>query len=114
MSFVSRPRRIPMLGGRVQLSRGFADLVNLSRTGALIRTNYSIQSGAEYALTLKLAGKSITVTGRVVRSQPIDVGLPGGAALRHQFAVAFNFIRISAESAESLSAICGDEMESGN
>ena len=113
MSLLPRPCRVPMLGGRVHLSRGFADLVNLSRSGVLIRTNYAVRVGSDWPLTLKLLGQSVTVTGCVVRCQPTDVSLPGGASLRHQFGVAFIFTGTPPEAERALVDICGDAVDAG-
>jgi len=102
-----------MLGGRVQLSRGFFDLVNLSRTGALIRTHDAMRLGAEWPVTIKLLGKTVAVTGRVVRCEATDVRLPGGASLRNHFAVAFAFVASTPEAESALLAVCGDQIETG-
>lgn len=113
MPFVERPQRIPMLGGRVELPRGFADLVNLSRTGALVRTGFAIRVGADWPMTIKLAGNNVVVTGRVVRCESVDVALPAGAALRHQFGVAFTFVDPTPEAEATLLDVCGDGVETG-
>jgi len=111
MPFLPRPRRIPMLGGRVHLSRGFADLVNLSRSGVLIRTNYAMRVGSDWPLTLRLQGQSADLLGQVVRCESTDVRLPAGAALRHQFGIAFRFTDISPEAEALLLVVCGTKME---
>jgi len=113
MALCPRPRRIPMLGGRAHFSHGFADLVNVSRTGVLIRTNYAVRVGSEWPMTLKLSGQSVSVTGRVVRCDQVDVGLPAGASLRNQFGVALMFIAPPPEAETVLMELCGDGMDMG-
>lgn len=109
-----RPVRIPVLGGRAQVASTIADLVNVSRTGALIRTGYELRIGSEWPFVLEFPLESVRVTGRVVRCERADVVLAGGAALRSWRALAVTFVQPSAEAERVLEELCGTALDSGD
>ena len=113
MPFRPRPRRLDMPGVRVQFGHTVADLVNLSRTGASIRTNSTLRQGSEWPLALMLPAAPVRLTGRVVRCVPVDVSLPGGAALRGRYALTITFVNPSTEAQAVLEEVCGTEIETG-
>ena len=82
MVYCPRPRRVALLGARVQLANTIADLVNVSRTGVLIRVSYELRANSEWPLVLELpATAPVRVTGRVARCESTDVSLPDGAVV---------------------------------
>jgi len=48
-----RPRRVALLGARVQLANTIADVVDVSRTGVRIRASYEWRAGSEWPLGLE-------------------------------------------------------------
>jgi PilZ domain len=102
-----------MLGVRVQFGHTVADLVDLSRTGALMHANSKLRPGSEWPMLLELPAAPVRLTGRVVRCVPADVSLPGGAALRGQYALAITFVDLPAEAQAILEKTCGTAMEMG-
>jgi PilZ domain len=113
MPFRPRPRRLDMPGVRVQFGHAVADLVDLSRTGVSIRTNSTSRPGSEWPLVLEISAPPVRLTGRVVRCVPADVSLPGGAALRGQYALSITFVNPSDEAQAVLEEVCGTEVETG-
>jgi hypothetical protein len=102
-----------MPGVRVQFGHAGADVVNLSRTGALTHMNSHLPLDSEWPLLLELPTSPVRLTGRVVRCVQTDVSLPGGAALRNQYALAITFVQPSVAAHAILLEICGIAMETG-
>jgi PilZ domain len=113
MPFRPRPRRLDMPGVRVQFGQTVADLVDLSRTGASVRTNSTLRPGSEWPLVVELSAARVRLTGRVVRCVPTDVSLPGGTALRSRYALAITFVNPSTAAQTILEEVCGTEIETG-
>lgn len=83
-----RPRRVPVAGARAQLASLAADVVNISRTGALVRTAQPQRPGEEWPLVLELRHTAVTLTARVVRCTPAPVP-QRGARRRYTLGLAF-------------------------
>ncbi len=108
-----RPRRVAILGARVRLAAAVADLVNVSRTGVLIRASCQLRPGGEWPLVVELPAARVRLSGRVVRCEPAEVPLPGGAALQGQYALALAFVNPSTDAQAVLDQVCGAAMETG-
>lgn len=114
MVYRPRPRRVALLGARVQLANTIADLVDVSRIGVLIRASYELRAGSEWPLVLELpAAAPVRVTGRVERCEPADVSLPDGAVVQKKYLLAFTFVDLSPEAAAVLAQVCGTAAETG-
>jgi hypothetical protein len=105
-----RPRRVAVPGARVHLANTFTDLVNVSRTGVVIRVGYELRLASEWPLMLELSGHAVRVTGRVVRCEPVD-SLPSGAMLTTDYALALTFVNASPEAQTALDELCGTARE---
>lgn len=109
-----RPRRLALSGARVQLANTVTDVVDVSQTGVLVRVGYELRPGSEWPLVLDLPGTApVRVAGRVVRCEPSDVALPGGAALRGHYLLALTFVNPSPEAQTVLDQMCGAATETG-
>jgi hypothetical protein len=107
MDGFSRPPRVVLVGARVQLGNTVADLVNVSRTGVLVRAGQQLSIGSEWPLTLEVRGAPpATLTGRVVRCGAAHVSIPGGSVLRSRYDVAFAFVDRSPAAQAILDALC--------
>jgi hypothetical protein len=107
MDEFSRPPRVVLIGARVQLGNTVADVVNVSRTGVLVRAGQQLSIGSEWPLTLEVSGAPpALVTGRVVRCGAAHVSIPGGAVLRSRYDVAFLFVDRSPAARAILDALC--------
>lgn len=114
MVYRPRPRRVAPLGARVQLANTIADLVDVSRTGVLIRASYELRAGSEWPLILELpAAGPVRVTGRVERCEPTGVSLPDGGVVQNQHLLAFTFVDLSTEALAVLSQVCDTAAETG-
>ena len=100
-----RAQRVTISGARVLLANTIANLINVSRTGALIRAGRELLPGSHWPLTLQLHARPVQLTGRVVRLEPTQVKL-GDGALRRQFAIAFAFIEPSTTAQTVLETVC--------
>jgi hypothetical protein len=110
-----RSRRIALLGVRLYLANTVADVVDLSRTGVLVRAGFELRLGSEWPLVLDCAPtESVRVTGRVVRCEPADVLLPGGATLQRQYRLAFTFVDLSPQGLAILDQVCGADGETSD
>lgn len=104
-----RPRRVAIRGARMQFANTPADLMNVSRTGALIRLGYQPRTGGEWPLVLELpeAGP-VWLTGRVVRSRRLDDASPSGlSTLGSGYLLALRFVNPSTDAQAILDEACG-------
>jgi hypothetical protein len=69
-SVFMKPRavRIPLVEARVTFNGSVVRLVNISRSGALVAVASAPATGSEGSLTVSHAYTTITIDGRVVRS----------------------------------------------
>jgi hypothetical protein len=107
MSARLRPKRIAVRGARAHVANAAAEVVNVSRTGVLIRAPYPLRTGTEWPLTLELSQTPLLLTGQVVRCEPLadPQVLPG----HHQLAL--RFLAASVEARAALSEACGRSLE---
>ena len=97
---VYRPRRVALLGARLQLAITIADVVDVSRTGVRIRASHEWRAGSEWPLVLELpAAAPMRVVGRVARCDPADGSLPNRAVVQNRYQLAFTFVDLSTEAA---------------
>lgn len=55
----------------MHLANTVTDVVDVSRTGVLVRVSYELRPGSEWPLALEVpAATPVRVTGRVVRCEP--------------------------------------------
>ena len=114
MVYRPRPRRVALLGARVQIAITIADVVDVSRTGVRIRASHEWRTGSEWPLVLDLpVAAPMRVIGRVVRCEPADVSLPNGTVMQNQYQLAFTFVDLSTEAAAVLDQVCGTAAETG-
>ena len=99
-----RSDRVAVRDGHAELSRAFADVVNVSRTGVLVRTAYAHRPGDEWPLVLDLSRTPIRVWARVVRCERLPVRRGG----REVFAVALMFLNPSPEAQAVIDRVCTD------
>ena len=66
-----RPRRTTISGARAQFANIVAGVVNLSRTGVLVRAEQRQAPGTEWPLILDVDGTPLQLTARVVRCEPV-------------------------------------------
>ena len=103
MPRLPRPPRIPVVGARAQIATTVADVVNLSRTGALVRTTHHQRPGAEWPLVLELRKAAVTLKARVVRCDAAAVPRHGA---RRQYMLGLAFIEPSKEAQTVIDDVC--------
>jgi hypothetical protein len=102
----ARPVRIPVPGARVRVADVTADLVNVSRTGILIRAPYALHPGTDWPLVLQVSKAVLQIAGRVVRCEATDTG-----AGSQGYTLALSFLSPSREVQRWLLQACGGAVE---
>ena len=103
-----RPHRVAIQGARIRFANTPADLLNVSRSGALIRLGYQPRTGGEWPLVLELPNHMPQwLTGRVVRTQSASGTSPGAPVVGDQFLLALKFVNPPLEVVEALDQACG-------
>jgi DNA-directed RNA polymerase subunit RPC12/RpoP len=81
------------------------EVLNVSRSGALIRTPYEQQPGVEWPLAIEFNDAEVQVMARVVRCEPARALIP---LARQEFAVAVVFVEPSGQAEALLDKICSE------
>ena len=98
---------------RVLVASTYADLINLSWTGALIHITRALRPGSEWPLVLELPDQPVRCTGRIVRCEPAE--LPAGSGvLRTLYVLTVTFVEPSPVVREALDQICGPADATGD
>ena len=107
----ARSRRIAVHGTHARLANADVEIVNLSRTGVLVKAPHPLRAGTDWPLTLDVMSDTpFEVTARVVRCRPgsdpqdTTIGPP-----HHDLALAF--VTKSSEADAALYAVCGSQLE---
>ena len=100
MTFQPRSERIAVPGAFAELARTYAEVVNVSRTGALVRGSYQHAPGDEWPVLLELGRTPLVVLARVVRCEPV------ATSGRRAFALGLAFVNPSAEAMALLERVC--------
>lgn len=102
----TRPTRVPVRGARARVGDADADVVNVSRTGVLVRAAYPLRTGTEWPLTLEICHPPLVLTGKVVRCEPLaDPSERHALPLHHELAL--QFLSMPNEARAKLSHACG-------
>jgi len=101
VTFQPRSERIEIPGAFAELARTHARVVNVSRTGALVRGSHRHAPGDEWPVLLELGRTPLLVRARVVRCEPLAAS--GG---RGAFALGLAFVDPSAEAVALLERVC--------
>ena len=83
-----------------------ASVVNVSRTGALVRAERQLRPGSRWPLTFEFEEVPVQLTGRVVRLERAAVTVADGALLK-QVGIALSFVEPTSEVRELLEIVCG-------
>ena len=86
----------------MRLDRVVADVVNVSRTGVLIRTSGDFDPASEWPAILEFDSVLVRVAARVVRKEPASSRSAPGSCL-----VALTFVQASASVQAVLKDLCG-------
>jgi hypothetical protein len=90
-------------GARARLADTFADVVNLSRTGALIRMPLHQRPGAQWPLILELSNTPVELIARVVRCETASLTRQGA---RRQYMLGLAFVDPTPAVSAVLDRIC--------
>ena len=101
VTFQPRSERVAVPGAFAELARTYAEIVNVSRTGALIRGSQRHAPGDEWPVLLELGRAPLVVLARVVRCEPV-----AAASGRRGHALGLAFVNPSAEAVALLDCVC--------
>ncbi|OFW12179.1 MAG: hypothetical protein A3H96_01525 [Acidobacteria bacterium RIFCSPLOWO2_02_FULL_67_36] len=93
------------------MANALAEVVNVSRTGVLIRAPYPLRPGSQWSLTLEIQKTALALSAQVVRCAPFLSGATQGAGLPVQHESALKFLGVPTESRTTLYEACGGDME---
>lgn len=91
----------------VRLGAEFGRLLNVSATGALVRTRVPFLAGRQCPLYLNLSDSSAAAIVRIVRTHAVRVALPGATSELQEYHVAVMFTNLEAAAKGILEDLCG-------
>jgi len=98
-----RQHRTIIAGARAHFADSVGDVVNVSCTGALVRTEHRHTSGEEWPFRLDVGDTPILLTARVVRCEPVAGPL---STSKGKYALALTFVNTSDETQDQLDQVC--------
>jgi hypothetical protein len=101
VTFQPRSERVAVPGAFAELARTYAEIVNVSRTGALVRGSRRHAPGDEWPVLLELGRTPLVVLARVVRCEPVAV-----SSGRRAYALGLAFVNPSAQAVALLDRVC--------
>jgi len=104
---IARAARVSTLDVETRLGSEFGRLINVSATGALVRTRAPFQAGRQCRLSIHLLDASPTLIVRVVRSQDVPVNLPGATSRLREYLVGVTFTEIAPAAKDAVASLCG-------
>ena len=104
---VERAARVSTLDVETRLGSEFGRLINVSATGALVRTRAPFQTGRQCKMSLHLLDASPTVLVRVVRSEDVPISLPGATSQLREFHIGVTFTEFAPNAREAVEGLCG-------
>lgn len=104
---IARAARVPTPDVETRLGSEFGRLINVSATGALIRTRAPFQTGHECRLSLNLLDASAILIVRVVRSQGVRINLPGATSQLREYLVGVAFTDLAPAAKHAVESLCG-------
>jgi hypothetical protein len=104
---VARAARVSTPAIEARLGAELGRLINVSATGALVRTAMSVVAGHQCRLVLNLAEEPATCWVRVVRSDALPVEMAGAVSRLRQYQVAVQFTELSGPARHAVATLCG-------
>lgn len=86
----------------------FGRLVNVSATGALVRTGAPFLAGRQCPLTLNIPDAPVTLIVRIVRVEPTAPTEWHGEASQVQYLAGVMFTEFSPSAKQAVAKLCGD------
>src|SRR5712692_5100270 len=102
-----RPARVPTPEIEARLGSEFGRLINVSATGALVRTSTPLLLGRQCPLMLNMPDAPVTLTVRIVRAEPTTPTQLRGAVSHAQYLVAVMFTGFPSSAKQVIAKLCG-------
>ena len=107
--FLARAVRVQTSALEARLGAELGRLVNVSATGALVRTHTPVVAGRQSPLVLNLAdGSPTTLLVQVVRTDAAPLAAPGAEIIRmRQYHTGVTFLELSGPAKHAVATLCG-------
>lgn len=102
-----RSARVPTPEIEARLGSTFGRLVNVSATGALVRTGAPFLAGRQCPLTLNIPDAPVTLIVRIVRVEPTAPTERRGEASHVQYLAGVMFTEFSPSAKQAIVKLCG-------
>lgn len=102
----SRPARFPTPGLHGRLGEIDCTVGNLSPAGALLLTRHEIPLETDWSLLIHLPSGPVSVKGRVVRCESMEVQMPGAVWRRKDSAIGIVFKAVAPAVQEAIRQFC--------
>lgn len=102
----TRPTRVqtPLIPTRIGSSYGL--LLNISPTGALVRTERPQRVGIESSLLFEVEDRTVEIRARIARCEPVAIQLAGAMLQRHEYLLGVAFTGESPDGRQMVSDLC--------
>jgi hypothetical protein len=104
--FVPRALRAPTASIEARLGGESGRLLNISTTGALLRTAVPFELGTQYPMVLNLADAPPRLVVRVVRAERVAVELHDGPPGWSQYVIGVTFAEVPALAKHTITTLC--------
>ena len=104
---VRATRVAPTTDVAARLGTEFGHVVNVSATGALVRTRMPFLVGRQCPLVLHVIDAPTTLFVRIVRTDHITVSLPDAVWQTREYGVAVNFLGLPPTAKRVVATLCG-------
>jgi len=109
-SVVTRASRVSTAAIEARLGSELGRLINVSATGALVRTSGAVTTGRQCPMFLNLPDVTATLLVRVVRSEGVPVEVPGAMLRLRQYEVGVEFTQLSGPAQDAVASLCGPKL----
>jgi len=102
-----RPVRVPTSSVAVRLGTELGQMMDISATGAMVRTGAPLVVGRTCALFLNLPDEPVPLTVRITRAELRPVEIPGATSQLRQYFVGVRFTELSPKAKRTVAQLCG-------
>ncbi|MBI3400886.1 MAG: PilZ domain-containing protein [Acidobacteria bacterium] len=106
MTQTPRSARVSTSGVAVRLGTELGQMMDISATGALVRTGAPLAVGRECALLLNMPDGPVPLTVRIIRAELRPVEIPGATSQLRQYFVAVRFTELSPQAERTVAQLC--------
>ncbi len=102
-----RPVRVSTSSVAVRLGTELGQVMDISATGALVRTGAPIGVGRECPLFLNMPDGPVPLTVRIIRVELRPVEIPAATSQLRQYFIGVRFNELSPDAKRTVAQLCG-------